>query len=378
MTISFLRATSRLTCSIRFALFLLPLISNAQTEGDYQYTVTDGQATITGFNMSYSGPLSITNTLGGYPVTSIRGFEHCEGLTVVTIPNSVTNIGEYAFSGCFGMTNVTIPGSVISIGSDAFRYCAKLPSITIPASVTSIGVSAFSSCPVLTAITVAQSNAVYASTNGVLFNKTFTTLIKYPGGKTGAYAIPGSATSIDSGAFAGCTNLTKLVIGTGITSIGWAMFCNCSGLTSVTVHPGVTSIDENAFNNCSALTSVLFQGPPPSLSFGGGTVFIYAPATIYYLPAFASNWPSSFGYRPTLCWNPTVQPDASFGFTENRFCFNIAGTANIPLVVQTTTNLSSGVWTPLTNATLGTSGSLFFIDPSSKNHTARFYRIVWP
>ena len=364
--------------SLCLTLSLAPLTSHALTQGDYTYTVTDSKATITAFNMSYSGPLSITNNLGGYPVTSIQGagFGHCDGLTVVTIPDSVTSLGSYAFSGCGGMTRVTIPDSVISIGSCAFRYCTKLPSITIPASVTSIGGSAFDSSPALTAITVAQANAAYASSNGVLFNKNFTTLIKYPDGKTGAYAIPGNTTSIDSGAFSGCTGLTKLIIGTGITSIGWAMLCNCPGLTSVTVHSGVTSIDEYAFNNCPALTSVLFQGTPPSL--GGSSVFTGTPVTIYYLPAFASNWPSSFGYRPTLCWNPTVQKDASFGFKENCFGFNITGNGNIPLVVEATTNLATGVWTSLANTTLGTSGSFYFSDAASSEHPSRFYRIVWP
>ncbi len=363
--------------SISLFCLISPLISNAQAEGDYTYTVADGQATITGFNMSYSGPLSITNNLGGYPVTSIiGGFEHCEGLTVVTIPNSITNIGSYAFSGCFGMTSVTIPDSVISIGSRAFRYCPKLPDITIPDSVTSIGDLAFSACPALTAITVAQANAVYASSNGVLFNKNFTSLIKYPDGKTGAYTIPDSVTSIDSGAFNRCIGLTKLVIGTGMTSIGWAMLNNCSGLTSVTIHSGVTSIGEYAFNNSPALTSVLFQGAPPTL--GGSSVFTGSPATIYYLPAFASHWPSSFGGRPTLCWNPTVQRDAAFGFASDRFSFNIAGTANIPVKVEATTNLISGVWTPVTNATLNSSGSLSFTDPASTSLPARFYRVVFP
>jgi len=355
----------------------MSLTSRADTEGDYTYTVANGQATITAFNTSYSGPLSITNTLGGYPVTSIRGFEHCDRLTVVTIPGSVTNIGPYAFNGCFGMTSVTIPDSVISIGNNAFQHCFTLPSITIPGSVTSIGASAFESCLGLTAIAVDQTNAVYASSNGVLFNKISTTLIKYPGGKTGAYTIPGSVTSIANGAFAGCTGLTKLVIGTGMTSIGWAMLCNCSGLTSVTVHPGVTSIDEYAFNNSPALTSVLFQGLPPTLN--GIFVFTGTPATIYYLPAYASNWPSSFGYCPTLCWNPAVQRDADFGFSkEGFFGFNIVGTANIPLVVEATTNLSSGVWTSLTNATLGASAALYFSDSASSGYPSRFYRIVWP
>jgi len=84
------------------------------------------------------------------------------------------------------------------------------------------------------------------------------------------------------------------------------------------------------------------------------------------------------GGRPTLCWNPTIQPDADFGFASNRFGFNIAGTANIPVKVEATTNLASAVWVPVTNATLGTSGSLSVSDPASASHRSRFYRIVFP
>ena len=70
----------------------------------------------------------------------------CSSLTSVTIPNSVTSIGEGAFLGCSGLTSVTIPNSVTSIGGGAFEYCSGLISITIPNSVTRIGDSAFSEC----------------------------------------------------------------------------------------------------------------------------------------------------------------------------------------------------------------------------------------
>ena len=66
------------------------------------------------------------------------------GLTSVTIPDSVTSIGNSAFYGCSGLTSVTIPDSVTSIGDSAFYGCSGLTSVTIPDSVTSIGNSAFS------------------------------------------------------------------------------------------------------------------------------------------------------------------------------------------------------------------------------------------
>ena len=78
-------------------------------------------------------------------------------MTSVTIGNSVTNIGDYAFYGCSGLTSVTIPNSVTSLGRYAFEYCTGLTSVTIPNSVTSIGKWAFSNCKGLTSITIPNS-----------------------------------------------------------------------------------------------------------------------------------------------------------------------------------------------------------------------------
>ncbi len=84
--------------------------------------VTGGEVTITDFDENYSGALSITNELGGYPVTTIgdSAFSGCSGLTSVTIPNSVTNVGNDAFSQCSGLQRVYFAGSPPNIGSNVF------------------------------------------------------------------------------------------------------------------------------------------------------------------------------------------------------------------------------------------------------------------
>ena len=79
-------------------------------------------------------------------------FRGCKSLTSVTIPNSVTSIGDCAFSDCIGLTSIAIPNSVTSIGNYAFSGCTGLTSITIPNSITSIGGSAFKECNNLTTI----------------------------------------------------------------------------------------------------------------------------------------------------------------------------------------------------------------------------------
>ena len=163
-------------------------------------------------------------------VTSIgqRVFENCSGLTSVTIGNSVTSIGYYAFSGCYGLTSVTIPNSVTSIGKYAFSGCSGLTSVTIPNSVTSIGERAFSGCSGLTSVTIGNS-----------------------------------VTSIGYYAFSGCYGLTSVTIPNSVTTIVQSAFSNCRGLTSVTIGNSVTSIGKYAFSGCSKLTSIYCQGTKP-------------------------------------------------------------------------------------------------------------------
>ncbi len=309
------------------------------TEGEYTYTVTDGKATITDFNHGFVGELSVTNTLGGYPVTriGIEAFSWCQELTDVMIPDSVTSIGPAAF--CYsGLTSITLPSDLTHIEVAAFYWCCRLASVEIPNGVTHIESYLFEGCHSLTNIT-----------------------------------LPDSVSSIGDSALRDCGRLTRVEIPDSVTGIGGGAFTG-SGLTSITIPASVTTIGLQAFWDCVCLARVYFSGNAPRL---GTYVFLNCPCTVYYLPG-TTNWGSTFGDRPTLCWNPTVQADTGFGFAADRFGFNIASTSNIPIAVQATTNLASGVWTPVTNAMLGSSGALFFSDPSSTNLPARYYRIVWP
>ena len=148
-------------------------------------------------------------------------------ITDLVIPNSVTSIGERAFSDCFGLTSVTIPNSVTSIGNYAFDRCSGLTSVTIGNSVTSIGLRAFQWCSSLTSVT-----------------------------------IPNSVTSIAIGAFYGCSGLTSVTIPNSVTSIGNYAFHSCSGLTSVTIPNSVTSIGNGAFDGADIPTVVsLIENP---------------------------------------------------------------------------------------------------------------------
>ena len=212
---------------------------------------------------AFSFCYSLTSVTLSNSVTSIgeSAFYACKSLTSITIPNSVTSIGIYAFSGCDSLTSInvasdndcfsgnngvlfnkektelikypegksetsyTIPNSVTSIGESAFSYCYGLTSITLGNSVTSIGDWAFCVCTGLTSIT-----------------------------------IPDSVTSIGDRAFVDCRSLTSVTLGNSVTSIGGYAFAGCTGLASITISDSVTSIGGYAFYDCSGLKDVYYAG----------------------------------------------------------------------------------------------------------------------
>ena len=232
----------------------------------------------------------------------IYAFHLCSGLTSVTIGNSVTSIGYDAFAYCSGLTsivveegntmydsrencnaiietatntlirgcqNTIIPNSVTSIGNCAFSGCSGLTSVTIPNSVTSIGYAAFDDCSSLTSIT-----------------------------------IPNSVTSIGSSAFSGCKSLTSITIPNSVTSIGNSAFGGCSGLTEITIPNSVTSIGNYAFEDCSSLVVVNVEATtPPTL----GTYAVFTSSPTCNIPCGtldvyqASDWQNVVGEFVEQC-----------------------------------------------------------------------------
>ena len=210
-------------------------------------------------NYAFANCRSLTSVEIPNRVTKIGrfAFQDCRSLTSVEIPNNVTSISDFAFADCTNLTSVTIPNSVISIKSGAFESCSSLTSVEIPNSVTSIGHYAFNWCTSLISIEIPNSvisigdgvfatgynlssinvdatNPNYCSENGVLFNKDKSALVQYPGGKQGAYIIPGSVTSIKKNALSGCRSLTSVVIPNSVTNIEPCAFSECSDLMSIT------------------------------------------------------------------------------------------------------------------------------------------------
>ena len=229
------------------------------------YTSSDGNI-VTPYRGYVFGARIISNT-----------YENGKGVIKFDAP--VTSIGERAFNFCT-LTSVTIPDSVTSIGNGAFSRCNYLTSVTIPYSVSEIADGAFACCNRMNAfygkyassdnrcLIVNNTLIAYANTSG----KTF--YIPNSVTEIGYYAfhectaleriiIPNSITSIQDNLFTGCFSLTSVTIPDSVTSIGNYAFYYCSSLESVTIPDSVTSIGEGAFRSCTSLTSVYCKPTTP-------------------------------------------------------------------------------------------------------------------
>ena len=162
------------------------------------------------FENSESNPLCYSHNL----------YLNGERIVNLVIPENVTNISAYAFSGCSSLTSVTIPDSVTSIAEGTFSGCSGFASITIPDSVTSIGSSAFSGCNSLVQFQISENSQYYSIRNGLLCNKSGTRVILCPPGLKEA-EIPIGITEIESGAFSSCDSLKSVTMPAGLLSDGY-------------------------------------------------------------------------------------------------------------------------------------------------------------
>ena len=183
-------------------------------------------------------------------VTSIGNdaFSYCTNLVNITISDSVKSIGEYAFCHCENLTSIKIPDGVTSIENFTFSYCTNLTSVIIPDSVNSIAVGAFSECTSLTSVKMPSS---LSEIGGAAFSKC---------SSLKNITIPDGVSLINSSAFEYCTSLTEISIPNTVTCIASESFRNCENLKKVTIPSSVVVIDYYAFVNCPSIKDVYYKG----------------------------------------------------------------------------------------------------------------------
>lgn len=224
----------------------------------------------------------ITNMLKSLSEIGAYTFNNtsCSEAVTINIPETVTYIGEYAFSGFNEIEQVNMPNSILSVGTFAFSNCKKLKtvrlseslvtlsdrlfngcraldSIKIPDSVTEIGNYTFGNCIALKAINIPKSTVSLG--REAFANCAFTNI-----------DLPESIENIGDGVFASCRQLKSVTIPEKVTSIGAYAFMYCSALESVTLPENLTTIGERAFINCRSLTSMTL---PESVKIIGSQAF---------------------------------------------------------------------------------------------------------
>ena len=243
---------------------IIPSLGFAAVFGDFEYTVTDNRITIDWYSGSNAS---------------------------VQIPSQINNVP---------VTTIDISG------------CTKIKSIKIPSSVESIY---FYDCSEMISIDVDPTNPDFKSVNGVLFNKSMTTILQFPGGKSGSYSIPIGVTTIGEQAFEGSSKISSITIPSSVSAIGEIAFQDCFSLKDVTILNGLKSIPDDTFMGCTNLRritipssvdsmgdafrycfnlgEIYFLGSPPS--FSGQ---IIDECVVYYLPS-ATGWDETYAGMQT-------------------------------------------------------------------------------
>ena len=301
-------------------------------------------------------------------------------LTSLTIGEKVKTIPSYAFVNCSGLTGTLIlPDSLESIGYGAFSGCSGFTgTLTIPESVTSFASAVFSGCSGLTSIVFNATNCTEMSScftdctsiTSLTIGENVTRIPDHSFrqlGLTGTLAFPASVTSIGRWSFFGCNGLSEVVIGNSVTNIDEYAFHECSGLTSLTISNSVTSIGNSAFDGCSNLTTVNFNATNCT-SMGSGTSYaVFDACTSLSTLHIAANVTRIPNYAFYNCGNITdIYVYSNTPPTIESSSYSFASAAYS----------NATVWTPCPTATIYRNTSIWSRFTNIQNEQTTIYNIA--
>ena len=229
--------------------FFHAIAQETVTVNNIRYYIDNGEATITMQDEALSGdiaiPESITNKGRSYTVVrATNGAFQNTDITSISLPNSITSLGNNCFQHCKNLIYVKLPDNITSLGDNCFQFCHNLISVKLPDNITSLGDYVFSSCRKLSSIKLPD---------------TLTSLGEYCfsfcDGLT-SLLLPNSITTLGPGCFMGCENIETITLPSNITSLPPFCFKNCKELSEITLHEGITSLGMSCFSGCSSLTSI--------------------------------------------------------------------------------------------------------------------------
>ena len=352
------RRVSIVLCIIMIlsALPLTALSSFAATSGDWEYSVSGGNAVITGYNGSASS-LTIPSKLGGNTVTEIdkyalsnnkyiknvtvpssvtsirtAAFQDCKNLSSITLPSNMNSIGPRAFEGCIALKSISIPNGLNSIEYYAFNGCKTLSSVTIPNSVNYIYEGAFYNCPALKTLTIPAS---VSSINKEAFSGTTSmnnvTVYYNPncsyysiGNSIKTVIIPSGVTEIKRGAFTYYyPNIQTVSISNTVKTIRAYAFNYCPKIKSLIIPKEVTTIETNAFADCTGLESINVSSENKNYCSVDGILFNKYKTVLMKYPANKTG--SGYSIPNTV----TTIDECAFSFN------NYLNSVQIPVSVKT-------------------------------------------
>lgn len=209
------------------------------------------------------------------PVSGFKNgvFRGNTGLTSLILPESMRTIPDSCFSGLTNLTSVTLPDKLNSIGQYAFQNCSALSSITIPDSVRAIGESAFFNTTSLVTLKIDSTSMIETIGRSAFYGSGIRTT-STDSGHTNNFLLPNGIKSIGTNAFQNCISLVRFGIRdrSGFTSadcvIGDGAFTGCTSLTTVAFGNGVSYVGENVFDGCTSIVYDTSTLPPLKLMDG--------------------------------------------------------------------------------------------------------------